>query len=189
MSCEADVLRVFQQVLDKMGGVDHVVNNAGMTGRSSRLVDATTETITQTINLNVTGAILVAREAAKLLAKASKVRGRSIVNISSAAAQLGSAGEYVWYAASKGAIDSFTVGLARELGPDGVRVNAVSPGLTDTEIHERSTGDAARVTRMSPEIPMLRAGQPDEIAAAVVFLISDEASYISGANLKVSGAR
>ena len=115
--------------------------------------------------------------------------GGVIVNISSVAASLGSPGEYVWYAASKGAIDALTVGLAKELAGDGVRVNAVSPGLIETEIHALSTGDPARLERLRPMIPLERAGRPEEVAAAVLYLMSDEASYITGSNLRVSGGR
>jgi NAD(P)-dependent dehydrogenase (short-subunit alcohol dehydrogenase family) len=166
------------------GRVHHVVNNAGVTGRSSRLADADPATIRDCIDINVTGAILVAREAARHLGA-----GGSIVNISSVAATLGSPGEYVWYAASKGAIDALTVGLAKELAGSAIRVNAVSPGLIETELHALSTGDAARVERLLPMIPMGRVGQPNEIAEAVLFLMSDAASYMTGANMTVSGGR
>jgi NAD(P)-dependent dehydrogenase (short-subunit alcohol dehydrogenase family) len=116
-------------------------------------------------------------------------KGGSIVNISSVAASLGSPGEYVWYAASKGAIDAFTIGLAKEVALDGIRVNAVSPGMVMTDIHEKSTGDVARIERIRPHIPMQRIGEPDEIAAAVMWLLSDEASYVTGSNLVASGGR
>ena len=112
-----------------------------------------------------------------------------MVNISSAAARLGSPGEYVWYAASKGAIDSLTIGLAKELAADDIRVNAVSPGIIDTDIHALSTGDAGRVDRIAPLVPLRRVGKADEIASAVLYLLSDEASYITGANLAASGGR
>jgi NAD(P)-dependent dehydrogenase (short-subunit alcohol dehydrogenase family) len=186
MALAADVAALFDAA-SAFGPVRHVVNNAGVTGRSSRLADAAPETIRDCIDINVTGAILVAREAAKRLSAAGQ--GGSIVNISSAAATIGSPGEYVWYAASKGAIDSLTIGLAKELAAENIRVNAVSPGLVDTEIHALSTGDAARVERIRPMIPMGRIGQPDEIAEAVLFLVSDAASYVTGANLKAAGGR
>jgi NAD(P)-dependent dehydrogenase (short-subunit alcohol dehydrogenase family) len=141
------------------------------------------------LDVNVLGALWVAREAARRLSRRNGGSGGSIVNISSVAARLGSPGEYVWYAASKGAIDTLTIGLAKELAADGIRVNAVSPGLTRTEIHDRSTGDPDRVERLRTRIPLARVGEPDEIAEAVLFLMSDAASYITGANLAVSGGR
>ncbi|NNM71904.1 SDR family oxidoreductase [Enterovirga aerilata] len=189
MSVEADIVRVFDEAERLLGPVRHVVNNAGITGRSSRLEAADTAVIRACIDLNVTGAILVAREAARRLATGQGGPGGSIVNISSVAATLGSPGEYVWYAASKGAVDALTIGLAKELAQEGVRVNAVSPGLVETEIHARSTGDAGRMDRIAPLIPMGRIGQPEEIAEAVLFLMSDGASYTTGANLRVTGGR
>lgn len=186
---EADVIALFAAAAASLGPVRHVINNAGITGRSSRLDRAKAETIRTCVEVNVTGAILVAREAARVLSTALGGPGGSIVNISSVAAGLGSPGEYVWYAASKGAIDSLTIGLAKELALEGVRVNAVSPGMVDTDIHERSSGDRGRVERIRPHIPMQRVGQPEEIAAAVLFLMSDAASYITGSNLTVAGGR
>jgi NAD(P)-dependent dehydrogenase (short-subunit alcohol dehydrogenase family) len=189
MAEEVDVLRVFDEAVRDLGRLTGVVNNAGITGRSSRLDAASAATIRSCIDLNVTGAIIVAREAARRMAKRHGGKGGTIVNISSVAASLGSPHEYVWYAAAKGAIDSFTIGLSKELAEDGIRVNAVSPGLIDTEIHALSTGDAARIERLRPLIPMQRTGSADEIAEAVLFLLSDQASYITGANLRVSGGR
>lgn len=186
---ETAVVRAFDEAEATLGRLDGVVNNAGVTGRSGSLAETDPDVIRATVDVNVTGAILVAREAAIRLSTRRGGRGGSLVNVSSVAAELGSPGEYVWYAASKGAIDSLTVGLSKELAADGIRVNAVSPGLTETELHERSTGDAARVGRIAPAIPMGRAGRADEIAAAIVFLLSDAASYVSGANVKVSGGR
>lgn len=133
--------------------------------------------------------MLVAREAVKRMSTRHGGAGGAIVNISSVAARIGSPGEYVWYAASKGAIDAFTLGLAKETALEGIRVNAVSPGMVMTEIHERSTGDAARVERIRPNIPMQRIGLPEEIAKTVLFLLSDEASYTTGAIVDVSGGR
>jgi NAD(P)-dependent dehydrogenase (short-subunit alcohol dehydrogenase family) len=189
MAAEPDVLRVFDEAIGRLGRLTGVVNNAGITGRSSRLDAASADTIRACIDLNVTGALLVAREASRRMARRHGGEGGAIVNISSAAASLGSPQEYVWYAASKGAIDSLTIGLSKELADDGIRVNAVSPGLTETEIHALSTGDAARVERLLPFIPMKRVGSPDEIAEAVLFLLSDQASYMTGANLRVAGGR
>ena len=189
MAVPGDIVAVFEAAASALGPLQHVVNNAGITGKSGRLDETDPETIQVCIDINVTGAILVAREAARRLSTRHGGPGGSLVNISSVAAEIGSPGEYVWYAASKGAIDSLTIGLARELASEGVRVNAVSPGLTETEIHARSTGEPGRAARIAPLIPMGRAGQPDEIAEAVLFLISDAAGYVTGANLKVSGGR
>jgi NAD(P)-dependent dehydrogenase (short-subunit alcohol dehydrogenase family) len=189
MAVESDVLRVFEEATSSLGRLSHVVNNAGITGRSSRLEAASADTIRTCIDLNVTGALLVAREALRRLSKRQGGVGGTIVNISSAAATLGSPNEYVWYAASKAAVDAMTIGLSKELASDGIRVNAVSPGLIETEIHALSTGDAARMERLKPMIPLERAGSAEEVATAVLFLMSDEASYITGTNLRVSGGR
>jgi NAD(P)-dependent dehydrogenase (short-subunit alcohol dehydrogenase family) len=189
IAVEADIARAFDAVARELGPIRHVVNNAGVTGRSSRLDVAESDVIRACIDVNVTGAILVAREAARRLSTRNGGPGGSLVNISSVAATIGSPGEYVWYAASKGAIDALTIGLAKELATEGVRVNAVSPGLVETEIHARSTGDAGRMERIAPMIPMGRIGQPDEIAEAVLYLISDRAAYTTGANIRVSGGR
>ncbi|QFU16296.1 glucose 1-dehydrogenase [Microvirga thermotolerans] len=184
-----DVVRIFDEAQAALGPLSHVVNNAGITGRSGRLDRAEDDTVRACIEVNVLGALWVAREAARRLSTRHGGRGGSIVNVSSVASRLGSGGEYVWYAASKGAVDALTVGLAHELAADGVRVNAVSPGITRTEIHEKSTGDAARVERLSANIPLKRPGEPEEIAEAILFLMSDAASYITGANIPVSGGR
>jgi NAD(P)-dependent dehydrogenase (short-subunit alcohol dehydrogenase family) len=189
MAIEADIERVFAEMDQKLGRLTHLVNNAGITGKSSPLDKAATETIRAAIDLNVTGAILVARAAIQRMARRNGGTGGAMVNISSAAARLGSPGEYVWYAASKGAIDSLTIGLAKELAADDIRVNAVSPGIIDTDIHALSTGDAGRVDRIAPLVPLRRVGKADEIASAVLYLLSDEASYITGANLAASGGR
>lgn len=189
MAVEGDVVRVFAAVDDGLGRITDFVNNAGITGRSSRLDAADPAVIRRCIDVNVMGAILAAQEAVRRLSTRHGGAGGAIVNISSVAAALGSPNEYVWYAASKGAIDALTVGLAKELAPDGIRVNAVSPGMTDTEIHARSTEDAGRTERLRPAIPMGRIGRPEEVADAVLYLLSDAASYVTGANLTVSGGR
>ena len=189
VAVEADVIRLFDQAEKALGPLSHVVNNAGITGTSGRLEATSAEIIRACMDVNVLGAIWVAREVARRLSRRQGGQGGSLVNISSVAARLGGAHEYVWYAASKGAMDSLTSGLAIELADDGIRVNAVSPGLTLTDIHERSTGDAGRVERLRSKIPLGRAGEPEEIAEAVLFLMSDAASYITGANLAVSGGR
>lgn len=189
MAVEDDVIRLFDGAEARLGRLSHVVNNAGVTGKSSRLDQVSALTIRECLDINVLGALWVAREGARRLSQRHGGMGGSIVNISSIAARLGSAHEYVWYAASKGAIDALTVGLSQELAGDGVRVNAVSPGITRTDIHERSTGDGGRVERLRSKIPLDRIGEPEEVAEAVLFLMSDAASYITGANLPVSGGR
>lgn len=189
MARDADIGSLFATVDRELGRVTHLVNNAGITGRSSRLDVAEADVIRACIDLNVTGAMLVAREAVRRMSMRHGGAGGAIVNISSVATRIGSPGEYVWYAASKGAIDAFTLGLAKETALDGIRVNAVSPGMVMTDIHERSTGDVARIERIRPHIPMQRIGLPDEIAKTVLFLLSDEASYTTGAILDVSGGR
>lgn len=189
MASADDIARVFAETKATLGPLSHVVNNAGVTGPASPLAQADVAAIRACIDVNVTGAILVAREAARALLAHGEASNRSIVNISSIAAGLGSPEEFVWYAASKGAIDSLTIGLAKELAPSGIRVNAVSPGMTETEIHALSSGDPGRVARIGPSIPLRRAAQPEEIAEAVLFVMSPAASYMVGANLRVGGGR
>ena len=184
-----DVARMFDETEAQLGKITHVVNSAGITGKSSRLVDAPLEVIRQTIDINLMGAIYVSREAVKRMSTRLGGAGGVIVHLSSAAALLGSPGEYVWYAASKGGVESLTFGLAKEVAEEGIRVNAVVPGMVDTEIHERSTGDAARVERIRPGIPMKRIGRAEEIAQAILFLLGDESSYVTGTTLRVSGGR
>ncbi len=184
-----DVSRLFDETERLLGPVTHLVNNAGITGKSSRLDAASPETIATCIAVNLTGSILVAREAVRRMATRHGGKGGVIVNISSAATTIGSPGEYVWYAASKGAIDSFTIGLAKEVIDDGIRVNAVAPGMTETEIHDLSSGDPGRVERIRPSIPMKRIGKPEEIADAVMFLLGDTSSYMAGAIIRVAGGR
>jgi NAD(P)-dependent dehydrogenase (short-subunit alcohol dehydrogenase family) len=184
-----DIERLFRQTALSFGSIDVVVNNAGITGKSSRLDEADPQVIADTIAINTTGAIYVAREAVKHMSTRNGGKGGVIINISSAAALLGSPGEYVWYAASKGAIDSLTTGLAKEVAMEGIRVVSVTPGMTLTDIHERSTGDVARVERIRPTIPMQRIGEPEEIAEAILFMASDAASYITGTTLRVAGGR
>lgn len=189
MASATDITRVFAEAKAALGQLSHVVNNAGITGKSGTLAEADIAAIRECIDINVTGAILVAREAARALIANDAAQARAIVNISSVAAELGSPGEYVWYAASKGAVDSLTIGLAKELAGHGIRVNAVAPGITETEIHALSTGEAGRVARIAPLIPLKRAATADEIAEAVLFLLSEASSYTTGIILKVSGGR
>jgi NAD(P)-dependent dehydrogenase (short-subunit alcohol dehydrogenase family) len=185
---EDEIERLFKEIDNKLGRLTHLVNNAGIVGRINRLDAADPTMIRQVIDLNVTGAILVARAAVKRMSTANGGKGGAIVNLSSAAATLGSPGEFTWYAASKGAIDSFTIGLAREVAKEGVRVNAVSPGLIETDIHA-SGGEPDRVARMSPSIPMGRSGSAEEVAEVILCLLSDKASYVTGANIRVAGGR
>jgi NAD(P)-dependent dehydrogenase (short-subunit alcohol dehydrogenase family) len=188
MGVEADVEGVFAAVDAKLGPLTHLVYNCGITGRGSRLEDADSAMMRQVMEVNVLGALWSMQRA---IARMSKKRGKSggaVVLISSMAATLGGPNEYVWYAASKGAVESLTVGLSRELALDGIRVNAVSPGMIATEIHA-SGGMPDRVGRLSPMLPMARPGQPEEVAEGILFLLSDAASYITGTVLRVSGGR
>jgi NAD(P)-dependent dehydrogenase (short-subunit alcohol dehydrogenase family) len=188
VSLEPDVLNLFQQCDRALGRVGVLVNNAGIVDRSSRVELMTAARLARMFAINVTGSFLCAREAVKRMSKKHGGTGGAIVNVSSIAAKLGSPGEYVDYAASKGAIDTFTIGLAKEIGPEGIRVNAVRPGVIRTEIHAIS-GDPARVDRIGQTAPLQRAGEPDEIARAILWLASDEASYLTGAIVDVSGGR
>ena len=188
VAAEADVVRLFKTVDEKLGRVNVLVNNAGIVDRGARVEAMSAERIQRMLAVNVLGSFLCAREAVKRMSKRHGGSGGAIVNVSSIAAQLGSPGEYVDYAAAKGAIDTFTVGLAKEVGPEGIRVNGVRPGVVRTEIHLAS-GDPARVDRIGSAAPLQRAGEADEIARSILWLASDEASYISGALLDVSGGR
>lgn len=188
VASETDVVRLFKTVDEKLGRVTALVNNAGIVDLRSRVEDMSAERIQRMLAVNVTGSFLCAREAIKRMSKRNGGKGGAIVNVSSVAARLGGPGDYVDYAASKGAIDSFTVGLAREVGPEGIRVNAVRPGVIRTEIHATS-GDPGRVDRIAAATPLLRAGEAEEIARSIVWLLSDEASYITGALLDIAGGR
>lgn len=178
------VADLFDQAEAKLGMVTDLVNNAGITGRRGVFRDLDDETLRRTIDVNVTGTMLCAREAIRRWEQ----RGTAgcIVNISSIAATLGAAGEYVHYAATKAAVDAFTLGLAREVAASGTRVNAVAPGTIHTGIHA-AVGDPDRPYRMAAQIPMRRAGEADEVANAVLWLLSREASFVTGAILRVSG--
>ncbi|MFE4533692.1 SDR family oxidoreductase [Streptomyces scopuliridis] len=182
---EADVERLFDTVASELGPVTGLVNNAGVTGPLTRLTDARTADLRRVIEVNLLGYLLCCRRAARDMA----ARGSgAIVNVSSAAATLGAPGEYVHYAATKAATDALTVGLSKELGPDGIRVNAVAPGVINTEMHA-AMGDPDRPAKAAATIPLGRPGEPHEIAAAVAWLLSDDASYTTGTVLRVSGGR
>ncbi|KPI11177.1 3-oxoacyl-(acyl-carrier-protein) reductase [Actinobacteria bacterium OK074] len=184
-SVEADVDRLFETAADRLGPVTGLVNNAGVTGPLGRLADTDPADLRRVVEVNLVGTLLCSRRAAQVM---SAWGGGAIVNVSSGAATLGSPGEFVHYAASKAAVDTLTMGLAKELGPDGIRVNAVAPGLVDTDMHT-TMGDPDRPERMIPTIPMRRAGKAEEIAAAIAWLLSPDASYTTGAVLRVAGGR
>jgi NAD(P)-dependent dehydrogenase (short-subunit alcohol dehydrogenase family) len=185
---EADVIEMFEGVTRALGPLDGVVINAGIVAPGSHLADMSVERMKRVFDTNVLGAYVCAREAARRLSKSRGGAGGSIVLISSAAARIGGAGEYVDYAGSKGAIDTLTLGLAKELGPEGVRVNAIRPGLIETDIHA-SGGAPDRAQRLGITAPLGRPGLPDEVGEAIVWLLSDAASYTSGAILDVTGGR
>ncbi|TGQ43807.1 MULTISPECIES: SDR family oxidoreductase [unclassified Mesorhizobium] len=185
---EADVLSMFETIDRAFGPLDALANNAGVVDQRARVDEMSAARLERMMRINVIGSMLCAREAVKRMSTRHGGKGGAIVNISSIAARLGGPGEYVDYAASKGAIDSFTIGLAREVAGEGIRVNAISPGIIDTEIHA-SGGQPDRIERMRRVVPMQRAGTAEEIAAAALWLLSDEASYTTGANLEVGGGR
>ncbi|MEM5401377.1 SDR family oxidoreductase [Paraburkholderia unamae] len=185
---EADVVAMFDALESAYGRIDALVNNAGIVAPGSQVADMSAERLKRMFDVNVYGAFLCAREAARRMSKDRGGDGGSIVNVSSAAARLGSPNEYVDYASSKGAVDTMTIGLAKELGPQGVRVNAVRPGLIDTEIHA-SGGRPDRAAVLGAQTPLGRPGSADEVAQTIVWLLSDAASYVTGALLDVSGGR
>ncbi len=188
VSVEDDVLRLFATADRELGRVTALVNNAGILARQSRVEDLEAARIRRVLDVNVLGAFLCAREAVRRMSPRYGGGGGAIVNVSSRAAVLGSPGEYVEYAASKAAIDTLTVGLAGEVAAEGIRVNAVRPGLVRTEIHA-SGGEPDRVERLSRSIPMARGGKPAEVAEAILWLLSDSASYVTGAIVDVAGGR
>jgi NAD(P)-dependent dehydrogenase (short-subunit alcohol dehydrogenase family) len=184
---EADILALFKAA-DAFGTLGALVNNAGIVGPSIRVDAMSAERIQRMMAVNVTGSMLCAREAVKRMSTKHGGQGGVIVNLSSVAAKLGSPNTYVDYAASKGAIDSFTIGLGYEVAGEGIRVAAIRPGLIDTEIHA-SGGEPDRAHKLAHVVPMKRIGTADEIANAIVWLMSDEASYVTSAILDVSGGR
>jgi NAD(P)-dependent dehydrogenase (short-subunit alcohol dehydrogenase family) len=185
---EENVVRLFETAERELGSIKALVNNAAITGGFSRVESVRAETLTQVMAVNVTGAILCAREAVRRMSTRHGGLGGAIVNISSRAAKTGSAGEWVHYAASKGAIDSFTIGLAREVATEGIRVNAVAPGLIETGLHA-ANGAPDRLERLAGTIPMQRAGTAREVAESVLWLLSSAASYTTGAILEITGGR
>ncbi len=188
VSQEAEVLRMFAAIDAGLGPLTALVNNAGIVAPGARLEQMTAERMRRVFEVNVLGSLLCAREAVRRMGRSNGGNGGAIVNVSSRAAQLGSPGVYVDYAASKGAIDTFTVGLAREVAGDGIRVNGVRPGIIDTEIHAGG-GLGAQLPGVVAGLPMARMGTAQEIAQAIVWLLSDAASYTTGALLDVSGGR
>ncbi len=186
VSRESDVMRLFQTVDTQLGKVTALVNNAGILENQIRVEDVDAARLHRIFSVNVTGYFLCAREAVRRMSKKHGGSGGAIVNVSSAASRLGSAGEYVDYAASKGAIDTFTIGLSREVAAEGIRVNAVRPAFIYTDIHA-SGGEAGRVERLKDALPMKRGGQPDEVANAILWLLSEEASYATGTFIDLAG--
>ncbi len=188
VSNEADVVRLFAEVDHKLGPVTALVNNAGILERQMRVEDMDAARWHRVLAINVTGSFLCAREAIRRMSTKKGGNGGAIVNISSAASRIGSPGEYVDYAASKAAVEGFTIGLAKEVAEEGIRVNCVRPGVIYTSIHA-SGGEPGRVDRVKGAVPMKRGGQPDEVARAVLWLLSDEAGYSTGTFIDVSGGR
>jgi NAD(P)-dependent dehydrogenase (short-subunit alcohol dehydrogenase family) len=185
---EAQVLAMFEKIDAKFGRLTALVNNAGVVDVQARVDEMSVARLERMFRINVIGSFVCAREAVRRMSTKHGGTGGAIVNISSGAARLGSPGQYVDYAASKAAIDTFTIGLAKEVGDEGVRVNAVRPGLIDTEIHA-SGGMPDRAVELAPTVPMKRTGTPEEIAGAILWLLSDEASYTTMALLDVTGGR
>ena len=187
VSDEADVEHIFAAA-DRLGTLAGLVNNAGIIGRTARVEDIDAARINRILAVNVTGSFLCAKAAIKRMSTRHGGRGGAIVNLSSGASKLGSPAVYVDYAAAKGAIDTFTIGLALEVAGEGIRVNAVRPGIIDTDIHAAG-GDPDRAARMAPTLPIPRAGTADEVAKAIIWLLSDDASYTTGTTIAVTGGR
>jgi NAD(P)-dependent dehydrogenase (short-subunit alcohol dehydrogenase family) len=187
VASEADIERIFAAA-DRLGPLTGLVNNAGMINPMLRVADMEAAAIRRLLEVNVLGTLLASRAAIRRMSRRHGGKGGSIVNVTSGAARLGGAGAYVDYAASKGAIDSMTIGLALELAGEGIRVNAVRPGIIDTDFHAAG-GDPERAARMASAIPMGRSGTSEEVAAAILWLMSDAAAYTTGSTIEVSGGR
>ena len=185
---EAQVMAMFEKIDAKLGRLTALVNNAGVVDVAARVDEMSVERLKRMFDINVLGSFLCAREAVKRMSTRHGGAGGAMVNVSSVAARLGGAGQYVDYAASKGAIDAFTVGLAKEVATEGIRVNAVRPGIIETEIHA-SGGQPDRVRQMAPLVPMQRAGSALEVAQAIMWLLSDASSYTTGSMVDVAGGR
>jgi NAD(P)-dependent dehydrogenase (short-subunit alcohol dehydrogenase family) len=183
-----DIFRLFETAETELGPITGLVNNAAVSGAFGRLDSFSVEDITRTIQVNVTGSIICAAQAVRCMSTLHGGKGGAIVNVSSVAARLGAAHTWVDYAASKGAVDTLTIGLATEVAREGIRVNAVRPGLIDTEIHDVE-GARDRLAKLAPNMPMQRAATPEEVGNAILWLLSDEASYVSGAIVDVAGGR
>jgi len=188
VSVEQEIVRVFDYITDQIGPLDALVNNAATLEQQMRVDQMDMARLQRIFTTNVFGAFICAREAVRRMSTAYGGAGGAIVNVSSGAARLGAPNEYIDYAASKGAIDTFTIGLAKEVATEGIRVNAVRPGIIHTDFHARG-GEPGRVERVSSSIPMQRGGQVEEVAHAILWLLSDEASYVTGACLDVAGGR
>jgi NAD(P)-dependent dehydrogenase (short-subunit alcohol dehydrogenase family) len=188
VSVEAEVVAMFETIDARLGRVTALVNNAGIIDRQARVEQLDAARITRVLATNVTGAFICAREAVRRMSTAHGGAGGAIVNVSSRAAQLGSPNEYVDYAASKAAVDALTIGLAKEVAREGIRVNGVRAGIIDTEIHATG-GEPGRVSRLGPQQPMGRGGDAIEVARAIVWLLSDEASYTTASFIDVAGGR
>jgi NAD(P)-dependent dehydrogenase (short-subunit alcohol dehydrogenase family) len=185
---EAEVAEMFRRTEAEFGPVTALVNNAGVPGRIGRVADLDLATLREVLDVNVVGTALCSREAVRRMSTARGGQGGAILNVSSMASRTGSPGELVAYAAAKAAVETFTYGLAAEVAKEGIRVNAVSAGLIETDIHE-TAGDADRLQRYATRMPMARAGKPEEVAAAILWMLSEEASYVTGATLPVAGGR
>lgn len=188
VAIEADVLALFQAVDRQLGPVTALVNNAGILAQQARVDSMSADRIARIFATNVVGSFICAREAVLRMSTRHGGKGGAIVNLSSRAARLGAAGEYVDYAASKAALETLTIGLSREVAAEGIRVNTVAPGMIYTDIHA-SGGEAGRVDRLKGGVPMLRGGYPEEVAQAVLWLLSDQASYTTGTTIDVAGGR